>query len=97
MIFLKFHQMMYKDFPIVQPHQQWGTITITNSSGIVITMPLTYQNTNYKILITHNNGILPTSVVPLSVGYINPNYFYVSNNVNQNPNVLWVTLGFLNT
>ncbi len=85
----------------VNPHctstKQWGTITITNSSGIVITMPLTYQNTNYKILITHNNGTLPTSVVPLSVGYINPNYFYVSNNINQNPNVLWVTLGFLNT
>lgn len=59
-------------------------------------MPLTYKNINYKILVTHNNGVLPTSVVPLSVGYINPNYFYVSNNIGQNPNVLWVTLGFLN-
>ena len=88
--------LLSQNFPIVEV-EQWGIITITNSSGIVITMPLTYQNTNYKILITHNNGILPTSVVPLSVGYINPNYFYVSNNINQNPNVLWVTLGFLNT
>ena len=75
---------------------QWGTITITDKNGISVTMPLTYKNTNYKILVTHNNGVLPTSVVPLSVGYINPNYFYVSNNIGQNPNVLWVTLGFLN-
>ena len=74
-------------------HQQWGSATISDTKGIVVNIPITYTNTNYKILVTHNNGILPTSVVSLSVGYINPNYFYVSNNINQNPNVLWITIG----
>lgn len=73
---------------------QWGTETIINSSGIAITMPLTYQNTTYKIFVTHNNGVLSSSVVPLSVGYINPTYFYVSNNIGENPNFLWITVGW---
>ena len=53
-------------------------------------MPLAYADTTYKILITHNNGILSSSVVPLSVGYINPTYFYVSNNIGENPNFFWL-------
>ena len=72
---------------------QWGTETIINNSGIAVTMPLAYADTTYKILITHNNGILSSSVVPLSVGYINPTYFYVSNNIGENPNFFWVTVG----
>ena len=72
---------------------QWGTETIINNSGIAVTMPLAYQDTAYKILVTHNNGILSSSVVPLSVGYINPTYFYVSNNISENPNFFWVTIG----
>lgn len=56
-------------------------------------MPLAYADTTYKILITHNNGISSSSVVPLSVGYINPTYFYVSNNIGENPNFFWVTVG----
>ena len=73
--------------------KQWGTETIINNSGISVTMPLAYQDTAYKILVTHNNGILSSSVVPLSVGYINPTYFYVSNNIGENPNFFWVTIG----
>ena len=73
--------------------RQWGTETIINNSGIAVTMPLAYADTTYKILITHNNGVLSSSVVPLSVGYINPTYFYVSNNIGENPNFFWVTLG----
>lgn len=72
---------------------QWGTETIINNSGIAVTMPLAYADTTYKILITHNNGVLSSSVVPLSVGYINPTYFYVSNNIGENPNFFWVTIG----
>ena len=72
---------------------QWGTETIINNSGISVTMPLAYADTTYKILITHNNGVLSSSVVPLSVGYINPTYFYVSNNIGENPNFFWVTIG----
>ena len=56
-------------------------------------MPLAYQDATYKIFVTHNNGTLSTSVVPLSVGYINPTYFYVSNNVGENPSFFWATLG----
>ncbi len=72
---------------------QWGTETIINNSGISVTMPLAYQDTAYKILVTHNNGILSSSVVPMSVGDINPTYFYVSNNIGENPNFFWVTIG----
>lgn len=72
---------------------QWGTETIINNSGIAVTMPLAYADTTYKILITHNNGVSTSSVVPLSVGYINPTYFYVSNNIGENPNFFWVTVG----
>ena len=72
---------------------QWGTETIVNNSGIAVTMQLAYQDATYKIFVTHNNGTLSTSVVPLSVGYINPTYFYVSNNVGENPSFFWATLG----
>lgn len=72
---------------------QWGTETIVNNSGIAVTMPLAYADATYKIFVTHNNGTLSTSVVPLSVGYINPTYFYVSNNVGENPSFFWATLG----
>ena len=67
----------------------WGT----DNTGATVTLPISYPNANYKALVTHYNGVLPTSVVPLSVGYINAGTFYVSNNSNENPAVFWVTIG----
>lgn len=72
---------------------QWGTETITNSSGIIVSLPISYQDAGYKAFTSHNNGTDATSIVPLSVGYINATYFYVSNNINANPAFFWATWG----
>jgi hypothetical protein len=72
---------------------QWGMSNITNNSGIVVTMPLAYTNTGYKVFTSHDNGVTATSVVPLSVGHITETYFYASNNTNENPAFFWMTIG----
>ena len=71
----------------------WGVITITDSVGTTVLLPVSYQNTDYKIFTTHYNGVLPSSVVPTSVGNITLNSFYVSNNTNNNPAIFWATIG----
>jgi len=73
---------------------QWGNGLITDKTGIIVYLPINYNNTNYRVFLTHYNGITPTSVIPLSVGYINKTYFYTSNNQSQNPSFFWFTIGF---
>lgn len=72
---------------------QWGLGQVSNNVGIAISLPIAHANSDYKILVTHYNGITPDSVVSLSVGQRKESDFYVSNKTNDNPAFFWVTIG----
>lgn len=73
--------------------KQWGLGQVSNNVGITISLPISHANSDYKILVTHYNGVAPNSVVSLSVGQREESHFYVSNKTNDNPAFFWVTIG----
>ena len=79
-------------FPTVRL-RQWGLGQVSNNVGIAISLPIAHANSGYKILVTHYNGVMPDSVVSLSVGQREESHFYVSNKTNDNPAFFWVTIG----
>lgn len=72
---------------------QWGLGQVSNNVGITISLPISHANSDYKILVTHYNGVTPDSVVSLSVGQRKESDFYVSNKTNDNPAFFWFTIG----
>ena len=73
---------------------QWGAIQIINGSGIICIYPISFTNTQYVTMATHYNGVTPSSVVPLSIGYKEITHCYVSNNTGDNPAVWWLAVGY---
>ena len=71
----------------------WGQTYISNNSGVVVTFANSFSNTQYSLTATHNNGETANSVVALSMGYKNPTYCYISNNIGQNPAFMYIAIG----
>ena len=71
----------------------WGQTKITNNSGVVTSFAHSFSNDAYSLTATHHNGESANSVVALSMGYKNPTYCYISNNIGENPAFMYIAIG----
>lgn len=75
---------------------QWGKSEANAPSGGVrlVYFPLSVDSEKCKIIVTHYNGTLTTSMEPLSVGTITENSFILSFNVNQYPTAFYIVISY---